>query len=162
MDRNHGEPKLTRLKGERPKLQEVHGHQARRPHVRKAEKLGAEREAHAPQPPQPRDWSRDIQARQESIRRAYLAHAEELARGEAADRRLAGDIRRFVADMPVPLTRRQALAVELRQVLHQRNAPVPEGPPTAPDGLAGLDRESRPPLPGDTPSLGPTMPKRRR
>jgi type IV secretion system T-DNA border endonuclease VirD2 len=114
------------------------------PRVRKAEKLDAERSARAPTPPQPRDWSRDIQARQESIRRAYLAHAEELAKGEAADRRLASDIRRFVADMPVPLTRRQALAVELRRVLEQH--PGRGGPTAASTALAedfqNLRRES--------------------
>jgi hypothetical protein len=96
--------------------------------VRAAEQREAERDAKAPTPPQPRDWSRDIQARQDSIKRAYLGHADELAKGDAADRRLAGDIKRFVADMPVPLTRRQALTVELRQVLDQhpgRGAPTP-------------------------------------
>jgi hypothetical protein len=86
----------------------------------------------------------------------------QLAKGEAADRRLASDIRRFVADMPVPLTRRQALAVELRRVLEQRNAPVPASPPAAPDGVADPRPERRPPLPGDTPPLGPTMPRGRR
>lgn len=90
------------------------------PRVRQRERKAAEREARAPKPAQPRDWSRDIQARQESIRRAYLGHADALDGGDAADRRLARDIRRFVADMPVPLTRRQALAVELRHVLDQR------------------------------------------
>jgi type IV secretion system T-DNA border endonuclease VirD2 len=37
-------------------------------------------------------------------------------RGNAADRQLARDIRRFVADMPVALTRRQMMVVELRHV----------------------------------------------
>jgi len=109
------------------------------PRVRRLERQSAEREAKTPKPPQPRDWSRDIQARQDSIRRAYLGHADELAQGDAADRRLAQDIRRFVADMPVPLTRRQALATELRHVLDQRPgrvAPSPSGSaPAAPEGL---------------------------
>ncbi|MBO0767022.1 MAG: relaxase/mobilization nuclease domain-containing protein [Hyphomicrobiaceae bacterium] len=91
------------------------------PRVRRLERQQAELEARAPKLPQPRDWSRDIQARQESIRRAYLAQADALAAGDAADRQLARDIRRFVSDMPVPLTRRQALAVELRHVLEQRH-----------------------------------------
>ena len=99
--------------------------------VRLSERRDVEREARAPKPPQPRDWSRDIQARQEAIRRAYLGHAETLAQGDAADRQLARDIRRFVADMPVPLTRRQAMAVELRRVLEQhpgRQPPAPVSP----------------------------------
>jgi type IV secretory pathway VirD2 relaxase len=112
------------------------------PRVRKAERRDAEREARAPKPPPPRDWSRDIQARQESIRRAYLGHADELAKGDAADRQLARDIRRFVADMPVPLTRRHAIAVELRRVLEHpgRGAPVPSPPPPA--GSEGLRHDS--------------------
>lgn len=89
------------------------------PRVQNAQRQSSQREAHAPKPPQPRDWSRDIQARQEAIRRAYLTHADALGRGDGADRQLAHDIRRFVADMPVPLTRRQALATELRHVLEQ-------------------------------------------
>lgn len=109
------------------------------PRVRAAERREAEQDAKAPTPPQPRDWSRDIQARQDSIRRAYIGHAEELAKGDAADRRLASDIKRFVAEMPVPLTRRQALAVELRQVLQQhpgRTAPTrASGPERAAEGL---------------------------
>ena len=67
-------------------------------------------------PPQPRAWDREIQARQESVRRAYLVHATSLVTGDAGDRRLAADIQRFVEEMPVPLTRRQALTVELQQV----------------------------------------------
>lgn len=89
------------------------------PRVQKARRQSAEREARAAKPLQPRNWSRDIQDRQEAIRRAYLIHADELGQGDAADRQLASDIRRFVADMPVPLTRRQAMADELRQVLEQ-------------------------------------------
>lgn len=109
------------------------------PRVRKVERRDAEKEARAPKPPQPRDWSRDIQARQESIRRAYLGHADTLAQGDAADRRLARDIRRFVADMPVPLTRRQAMAVELRRVLDQH--PEHSAPKPATSGLSASARE---------------------
>lgn len=87
------------------------------PRVRAAVRREAEREARGPTPTPPRGWSRDIQARQDSIRRAYLQHASGLDGGDASDRRLAGDIRCFVADMPVPLTRQQAMAAELRQVL---------------------------------------------
>ena len=102
-----------------------------------------------PEPPQPRNWQRDIQARQESIRKAYLEHASELTQGDAADRRLARDIERFVADMLVPLTRRQALAVELCRVLEQRSDPVAvvAGKPafTATD-LHGANREKPEPM----------------
>ena len=89
------------------------------PLVQKAQRQTAEREARAPQERQPRHWSQDIQERQEAIRRAYLTHADELSKGDASERQLARDIRRFVADMPVPLTRQQALGVALRQVLEQ-------------------------------------------
>jgi hypothetical protein len=44
-----------------------------------------------------------------------------IARGDADDRQLARDVERFVAEMPVALTRRQALAVELRRVLEREN-----------------------------------------
>lgn len=129
------------------------------PRVRAAERREAEKDAKAPKPPQPRDWSRDIQARQESIRRAYLGHADELAKGDATDRRLAGDIKRFVADMPVPLTRRQALSVELRQVLEKhpgRGAPTPVNVPQ--QDSEGLHRANLSP-PGGVPH---DPPKQRR
>jgi len=131
-------PRQARGKVQRADRLPVHHVQKRgaKSIVRKAQQDDALRAVKAPVPPQPRDWQRDIQARQESIRKAYLEHASELTQGDAADRRLAYDIRRFVADMPVPLTRRQALAVELRRVLEQRSSPVatlpgqPSHPPT--------------------------------
>ncbi len=88
--------------------------------VRKAERQAAEREAKAPPAERP-EWNRTISARQPKIRDAYLAHAVELATGDADDRRLARDVERFVAEMPVALTRRQALAVELRRVLERQH-----------------------------------------
>jgi type IV secretion system T-DNA border endonuclease VirD2 len=100
------------------------------PRVRTTVKRDAEREAAKPKPPAPHDWSRDIQVRQDSIKRAYLGHADELEKGPGPDRQLARDIRRFVADMPVALTRRQAMTVELRKVLEQqpgRGSPLPAG-----------------------------------
>lgn len=90
------------------------------PRVRKAERQAAEREAKAPPADRP-EWNRTISARQAKIRDAYLAHAAELAQGDADDLRLARDVERFVAEMPVALTRRQALAVELRRVLEREN-----------------------------------------
>lgn len=103
----------------KPAVQRI-GERGAEPRVLAAERREAEREARLPEPPKPREWSRNIQARQDAIRRAYLGHAEMLGRGDAAERQLAGDIRRFVADMPVALTRRQAMAVELRQVLERQ------------------------------------------
>jgi hypothetical protein len=70
---------------------------------------------------EPQGWERAIQQRQASIRAAYLTHAEILDTGDEADRRLAADVRAFVAGMPVPLNRRQALAAELRR---GRDAPA--------------------------------------
>ena len=128
------------------------------PRVRRQERQGAEREARRPTPAQPRDWSRDIQARQESIRRAYLVHADELARGDPADRQLARDIRRFVADMPVPLTRRQAMAVELRGVLDRRQGR--QAPSPSPDA-EGLHRAS-PTRAADAPRQESDTPKPKR
>ena len=125
------------------------------PRVRAADRRAVEKEARAPKPPQPRDWSRDIQARQESIRRAYLEHADTLAQGDGADRQLARDIKRFVADMPVPLTRRQGMAVELRRVLDQhvgRGSPLP--PMGAEKAGEGLHRAS--PSPAPEPTREPT------
>lgn len=125
------------------------------PLVRQRERQAAEREALQSKPSSPRDWSRNIQARQDSIRRAYLGHAEALDRGDFEDRQLARDIRRFVADMPVPLTRRQALAVELRQVLdRQRGRAVPSPAPSASSPAEGLHRAS--------PMREPEQPKRPR
>lgn len=90
------------------------------PEVRKAERQAAERDAKAPPAERP-EWNRTTSARQAKIRDAYLAHAAELKTGDADDRRLARDVERFVAEMPVALTRRQALAVELRRVLEREN-----------------------------------------
>lgn len=118
----------------------------------------AVRSAKAPVPPQPRDWQRDIQARQEAIRKAYLEHASELTRGDAADRRLARDIERFVADMPVPLTRREVLAVKLRRVLEQRTDPVAAPVGVASTPTADLHRANPlgPTVPVHKPDLGPS------
>lgn len=88
--------------------------------VRKAERQAAEREAKAPPAERP-DWNCTISARQAKILDAYLAHGAELKTGNADDHRLARDVERFVAEMPVALTRRQALAMELRRLLERDN-----------------------------------------
>ncbi len=90
------------------------------PKVRRAERQAAERDAKALPAERP-EWNRTISARQAKIRDAYLAHAAELDTGDADDRWLARDVERFVAEMPVALTCRQALAVELRRVLEREN-----------------------------------------
>lgn len=88
----------------------------------------AEREAQAPTETKPHTWSRAIQLRQENIRRAYLVRADALEIGTPDERQLATDIRLFVADMPVPLTHRQALLVELRRTLAQHSGKEPQQP----------------------------------
>ncbi len=131
------------------------------PRVRKAEKREAQQDASSPAPPQPPGWSRDIQLRQELIRRAYLGHADELAQGDNADRQLARDIRRFVADMPVPLTRRQAMAVELRRVLEQRSDRVAPLASRAESPSHGLHRANPSRSEQEPPAPAPTIPKGR-
>ncbi|BAU94180.1 MULTISPECIES: relaxase/mobilization nuclease domain-containing protein [Hyphomicrobiales] len=127
------------IRKNRPSALQRSEQRGQEPRVRRAEREDVEREASGPKPSQPRDWSRDIQNRQESIRRAYLSHADILIRGDAADRQLARDIRRYVADMPVPLTRRQAMTLELRRVLDQRHdqeaRPVPSAPTKIPNAF---------------------------
>ena len=84
------------------------------PRAVREERRKAAGDAAAP-PREPQGWEKAIQARQASIRAAYLTHAEVLDAGDESDRRLAADVRAFVAGMPVPLNRRQALAMELRR-----------------------------------------------
>ena len=129
-------------------------------HVRRSERAEARRDAILPSPPVAQQWSRAIQSRQESIRRAYLGHAEELARGDRDDRQLARDITRFVANMPVPLTRRQSMAVHLRRAMEneQRN----RGGSTATDKSIGEAPDRARPEPERTPSMKPPLPEPKR
>jgi len=93
----------------------------------------AAQEAKAATPRPAFGWEAEIEHRQRAIQQAYLDRAELLSAGnDPADRQLAKDIRRFVAEMPVAATRRQALAAELRGITderhkeeQQRRAPVP-------------------------------------
>lgn len=131
------------------------------PRVRTAEKQEVREEAKAPKPPAPHDWSRDIQARQDSIKRAYLGHADELEKGPQADRQLARDIRRFVAEMPVALTRKQAMGVELQKVREQhpgRGSPLP--PAGTQTSAQRVPDPARPHMPERT-NEAPTRPKGR-
>lgn len=60
-------------------------------------------------------WDRAIQARQQRIRRLYLAQARLLqASDDAGERRLGRDVERFLQEMPAPDTERLALARRLR------------------------------------------------
>jgi type IV secretion system T-DNA border endonuclease VirD2 len=129
------------------------------PYAQRVEKTKAVHDARTHPPPKPHDWSRDIQARQENIRRAYLGHADELIKGDAFDRQLASDIRCFVADMPVPLTRRQAMTVELRRVLEQQ--PGRETPPLAPVTTSRLEEIPRQEIPTPLPELSHSSPSSR-
>jgi type IV secretory pathway VirD2 relaxase len=66
-------------------------------------------------------WERQIQARQEEIRRSYLNCAAELERtGQAPDQALAREIREFVRDMPSIETRCQLLKKELGEFAESR------------------------------------------
>lgn len=66
-------------------------------------------------PHAPVKWERAIQDRQSGIRAAYLKQAELLASSQdSSDQLLGTNLKRFVEAMPVPLTRQQDLALELR------------------------------------------------
>lgn len=64
-----------------------------------------------------RPWERQIQGRQEAIRRSYLNYAAELERsGSSIDHALARQIRKFIRDMPAIETRRHVLKRELAEL----------------------------------------------
>lgn len=93
--------------------------------VVKRRKVEAAREVMPDKPRKDARWEQAVQHRQQNIRDAYLAHAVVLDEGDKEDQRLAKDVRSFVAGMPVPLNRRQAITTELRHVrdMHQGIAP---------------------------------------
>lgn len=131
------------------------------PRIRTTEKREVRQEAKAPKPPAPHDWSRNIQDRQDSIKRAYLGHADGLEKGPQADRQLARDIRRFVAEMPVALTRKQAMGVELQKVREQhpgRGSPLPPAGTQTP--AQRVPNPARPDMPEHA-NEAPTRPKGR-
>lgn len=85
----------------------------------------AERAAQGPKR-EPNTHERKIAARQDWIKKTYLAQADELERGSAEDRRLARDLRKFVGDQPLPLTRRRELEAHIRDAqdrVHGRQTP---------------------------------------
>ena len=72
-----------------------------------------------------RPWEKQIQSRQEAIRRRYLEHASELERtGLTSDHALARQIRQFVQEMPLVETRRHALKRELSEFAESRRRDV--------------------------------------
>ena len=78
------------------------------------------RETREQRRPETKPWEDRIDRRRKNVLDAYATHAAELELGSDADRQLARDIRRFVADMPVARTRRQDLQAELMTVLAAR------------------------------------------
>ncbi|WP_169054775.1 relaxase/mobilization nuclease domain-containing protein [Azospirillum sp. TSA2s] len=112
-------------------------------HADRAIRQAAAADAGGVAPPEPAAWSQALQAQHAAVRAAYLRHAEVLEQGDAADRRLAGALHRFVADLPVPLTRRQALAAVLRAE-RERQPPGENGRPVLPSrGPDGQSREAQ-------------------
>ena len=150
-------PRQARGKVQRAERTPVHRIEQRgaEPKVRRLQRDDASREAGRPSGAAT-EWQRAIQARQETIRRAYLRHAADLENGDGADRLLAADIRRFVADLPVPLTRRQLLATELRHIAGRQADREPPEPPraTLTRDAATTEAQRR--------SIGPELPKRAR
>ena len=68
-----------------------------------------------------RPWEKQIQSRQERIRRRYLDYASELERsGSPTDHAVAREIREFVRDMPSIETRRHFLKKELAEFAESR------------------------------------------
>jgi len=96
-----------------------------RPKVLEQAQREAERAARGPKQA-PNKYERKIAARQDWIKRTYLEQADELERGSAQDRRLARDLRKFVGDQPLPLTRRCELETHISEVqdrVHGRQTP---------------------------------------
>ena len=120
------------------------------PAARRREVSLAAREANTAAPRPAPGWEAEIGQRQRAIQQAYLERAELLSEGsDPADRQLARDIKRFVAEMPVAITRRQAVAAELRDVIDERHSEeqrrrkfIPPSPGSL--GEAPLDRTVRP------------------
>ncbi len=73
-------------------------------------------------------WDKQIESRQEAIRRRYLDYAAELQRsGAVADHALARQIRQFVKDMPAVETRRHVLKNELAELANSRRRNAEHG-----------------------------------
>ncbi len=112
--------------------------------VAKRRDAEANREASGAKPSKVSTWDSTIQHRQQSIRNAYLAHADTLEGGSKEDQRLARDVRAFVAEMPVPLNRRQLMSTTLQSI---RNLETEREEPASPSvasrtegGQAGRDQ----------------------
>lgn len=104
--------------------------------------------------PEPEYRPQDDQAvrRQQTIRGAYEEAARALdGSGRPQDRLLAAEVRNFLADMPLPLSRRLALAVEIGQ--RDRRVSGEGGEPSRGDDRKGRERgaDRREPSPKDRP-----------
>lgn len=112
------------------------------PAARQREVSLAAREADTAAPRPAPGWEAEIEQRQRAIQKAYLKRAELLSEGnDPADRQLARDIKRFVAEMPVAVTRRKALAAELRDTTAERHNEELQRRttlPPSPENLAAL------------------------
>jgi hypothetical protein len=123
------------------------------PYVLQRQRRAAEKAAQAPEK-KPTSWEKKIQGRQDSINWAYLSYADQLDRGDADDRRLARDLRKVVAEMPVPLPRRKEMEVHMRRVRDQKHGP---SHPTS-SGPREPHRERDAPVYGrGTPDAGPKL-----
>ncbi|MCM8738855.1 relaxase/mobilization nuclease domain-containing protein [Azospirillum sp. A1-3] len=147
-------PRLARGRVRKPSSLPTHKIEQRGLIPRAADAIGraAVADASAAVAPEPPAWSHALQLRHEAVREAYLRSAELLEGGDVADRQLARDLRRFVADLPNPLPRRHALALALRAA--QDRAAHPQrsasSPPACP-GEPGLLHP--PPNPAPAPRL---------
>lgn len=75
-----------------------------------------------------RPWERQIQSRQEAIRRTYLNYASELERSDkSTDHALARQIHEFVRDMPAVETRRHILKKELADFAKKKRRNIDSG-----------------------------------
>ena len=131
--------------------------------ARRREVSLAAREANTAAPRPARGWEAEIGQRQRAIRKAYLERAELLSEGsDPADRQLARDIKRFVAEMPVAVTRRQALAAELRDITDERHSKELQRRITFAPSPANLAKSSSGKTDGPEPGAMTNRPTRRR
>src|SRR5262249_46393157 len=123
------------------------------PYVLQRQRRAAEKAAQTPER-EPTSWEKKIQARQDSINRAYLNYADQLDRGDADDRRLARDLRKVVAEMPVPLPRRKELEVHMGRMRDQKHGP---SHPTSSRAQEPHRERDAPVYRHDTPDAGPKL-----
>lgn len=123
------------------------------PNVVKRQAAEASRDANPKRPHKDAAWEGKIQQRQQRVQDSYLAHAATLDDGDKADQRLARDLRSFVAGMPVPLNRRQAMSISLRQLKQQTEAAAAPTPAPAVEPVSYTPTDP-------SPAHSPTMAER--